>query len=361
MTKSDRPWSIHQFLPHLARIRLESEKNRLIENQDEAKEILVLRRLRAELRRLPTFTRVRKRLRLRAGEDHPELQSLRDRRNAIRGQIRDRTAMDKKNPVEYIGPCPAADCRGFLRKDGSCGLCERATCSECGEEHQESHECNPDARESMRAIRGETRPCPGCSIRIFQISGCDQMWCVMCRTSFSWRTGKRLHEAIHNPHYYEWLFNHHQERIDVHCNDEIPDSMIYLAFLRSRESQHVMFFLNMHSLWVHMRHVLPRLEMNRDYRDLRVRFLVGDIDETKWEQLLLLRERKRFKTDAFYMIIDMLIHVLSDLLHGTLVQGADEDRLRLEFEAILRHAREQLDAVCAVHGGRLPVFLARTL
>ena len=53
-------------------------------------------------------------------------------------------------------------------------------------------------------IKAETRGCPSCGVPIFKISGCDQMWCTQCKVAFSWRTGKRVHGVIHNPHFYEF-------------------------------------------------------------------------------------------------------------------------------------------------------------
>ena len=71
----------------------------------------------------------------------------------------------------------------------------------------EAHECNPDDVASAQAVRRDAKPCPKCSMAISKIDGCDQMWCVGCKTAFSWRTGKIQTGVIHNPHFFEWQRN----------------------------------------------------------------------------------------------------------------------------------------------------------
>ena len=69
------------------------------------------------------------------------------------------------------------------------------------------HECKQEDIDTFQEISKNTRPCPKCNIRIHKISGCDQMWCVGCNTAFSWTRGTIETGRIHNPHYFDWLFN----------------------------------------------------------------------------------------------------------------------------------------------------------
>jgi hypothetical protein len=77
---------------------------------------------------------------------------------------------------EFIMKCPDEGCRGFLSSAYKCGTCAKFTCAQClvvlGESKPDSHTCNPDAVETAKTIKAETRPCPKCGTRIFKIDGC---------------------------------------------------------------------------------------------------------------------------------------------------------------------------------------------
>lgn len=37
------------------------------------------------------------------------------------------------------------------------------------------------------------------------VKNCDQMWCIECKTAFSWSKGTVEVGLVHNPHYYQWM------------------------------------------------------------------------------------------------------------------------------------------------------------
>lgn len=111
--------------------------------------------------------------------------------------------------VEFVLPCSAEGCRGFLSSAYKCGLCKLYSCPKCleiigYERTNEQHVCNPDLVATTELIKKSTKPCPKCGERIQKSEGCDQMWCPGCQTAFSWRTGEIDTGVVHNPHYYEW-------------------------------------------------------------------------------------------------------------------------------------------------------------
>jgi hypothetical protein len=112
--------------------------------------------------------------------------------------------IERKN---FIMPCPHNGCKGFLSQQYKCEICKLYTCPNCyeviGYNKTDEHECKKESVESAELIRKDTKPCPNCGVRIFKISGCDQMWCTECETTFSWNTGRLLvNVQVHNPHFY---------------------------------------------------------------------------------------------------------------------------------------------------------------
>ncbi len=112
--------------------------------------------------------------------------------------------------AKFIMKCTHNDCPGFLSPKYKCSICENYTCKDCLEqigdyENFKNHTCKKENIESAQLIRKETKSCPNCGVSIFKIDGCDQMWCVQCQTTFSWKTGKVETGKVHNPHYYEYL------------------------------------------------------------------------------------------------------------------------------------------------------------
>jgi hypothetical protein len=108
------------------------------------------------------------------------------------------------NGARFTRACPHETCKGYLNMSWNCGLCKERFCKECHQPDDENHVCEDDDVATAKLIMSETKPCPGCSISITKIDGCDQMWCTQCRTAWDWKTGQ-IQTRVHNPHYFEYL------------------------------------------------------------------------------------------------------------------------------------------------------------
>lgn len=111
---------------------------------------------------------------------------------------------EQKSAMEasIVAVCATRDCPGYITdKSDVCLTCYFTTCRDCGQCKEDSHVCNPDEVKTMKELRENSRQCPSCNTRIFKIEGCDQMYCINCKTGFDWTTGNilNINRNFHNP------------------------------------------------------------------------------------------------------------------------------------------------------------------
>lgn len=146
-----------------------------------------------------------------------ELQSLnasrvqieREYEQAVMQYINPNAAKGKEKVLlksQQVGHCTQDNCRGFI--DGAtykCALCDTPHCRRCMEHKEEEHVCDESAVASIRMMRESSKPCPTCHVPIHKINGCNDMFCVQCKTAFCWRTLEVHKNGNSNPHYIRWL------------------------------------------------------------------------------------------------------------------------------------------------------------
>lgn len=141
---------------------------------------------------------------------------------------------------DYSVVCPSENCKFMLNRDYHCENCKINYCKECFEpvENADSHVCDKETIETIKLIKKNSKPCPGCGTSISKIDGCDQMWCIICKKGFSWKTGKLETGRIHNPEYFRWIQEHGEVEEDVnqipvrHNNCVLPDNQYFYRILR---------------------------------------------------------------------------------------------------------------------------------
>lgn len=226
--------------------------------------------------------------------------------------------------------CPVNDCRGFLSSQWKCGICETHICKECNEPKGEDHECDPNNVETMKLLKKDSKPCPSCGTLITKIDGCDQMWCTQpsCHTAFSWRSGRKVFGVIHNPHFIQFsMANGMAERDpqDVPCGG-LPETYYYFERVRRavQRVHHERFSYPIQGIR-HLTHVEEHRYRVRDVvqtnADLRVRYLLNEIDDQFLASSIIKRDTCRKKKKAFHDIIVMMIHTATDIIniiHNTL-------------------------------------------
>lgn len=107
---------------------------------------------------------------------------------------------------EYIQACNKDECKGFVDNKGVCGMCKATYCTQCMREKTDSeHVCNQDDILTIELIKKDSKNCPKCNCLIHRISGCPDMFCVTCHTTFNWNTLKIDENGNSNPLYYKWI------------------------------------------------------------------------------------------------------------------------------------------------------------
>lgn len=217
----------------------------------------------------------------------------------------------------FIRKCPNSSCRGFLSSQWKCNLCSLKTCKECNEcITEEDHKCDPNNVETARFIAKDTKPCPKCGEMIFKIDGCDQMYCTICHSAFSWRTGKIETGVVHNPHYFDWLRmnNRTENEIRIQCGREIDNNFIRGARREGFCNDAIGLCRNL----LHFRYVnLPRFRTNdfQDNQDLRIQYLRNQITEEVFSSTVQKRDKARQKRTELYRLFAMMIQCVTEIIY----------------------------------------------
>lgn len=232
-----------------------------------------------------------------------------------------------KPAQKYIRPCTNEACNGFITQGMVCKLCDTSFCKQCHEPLDPAapeHACKLEDVESAKAIMKEAKPCPKCHTLTYKISGCSQMWCTQCRTPWCWNRGVIETGPIHNPMYFDFIRTQTNNTgpADVNyvpnCN-VLPDEFAVRTKLRQLRvgadtNEWVYEILQSHR---HIDREATICELTPLFgnRDLRVMFMVREIDDKEFKRRLAMRERANQKKRELAQIWTMMRAVLGDLLH----------------------------------------------
>ena len=144
-----------------------------------------------------------------------------------------------KNIKQYKYPCENTNCNGFVDSNWLCSICEKETCKRCHTIKDVDHECKQEDIDTADLIKKESKPCPKCNISIMKTSGCDQMWCVSCHTTFDWKTMQiKTSGVLHNPEYFRYMRENGiaipRNPNDNPCADEYQDAYHKLTGINNK-------------------------------------------------------------------------------------------------------------------------------
>lgn len=237
------------------------------------------------------------------------------------------TKIKRSSHSHWIHACPKEECRGYLKGDQTiCPICATRVCKDCLKiiKEEDEHECKQEDVETVEMLKQNTKPCPHCSTAIYKISGCDQMWCTQCHTPFSWRTGQKIHQRIHNPHYYEWMQRHQgedmpRELMDIPCGG-LPSLHSLNKFPRPFHN----WVYSLHQNILHFEHVILPRHQNTNFQEtcksLRISYLLNSISQEFWRDELYREEKATQKHQQYIQIIQTFITVSSEWLRRMVLE-----------------------------------------
>ncbi len=235
------------------------------------------------------------------------------------------------NVAEYTCKCPTDDCRGFVSAETSCcGLCNNSICPSCLEPNSDVHSCDPSKVSSISHINATSKPCPTCTTRITRSFGCDHMFCTNCNTGFSWNSGLKIPNSVNtNPYYYQWLRANpdvpQRAPGDVRCGG-LPS----LTTALRRTSEEIIPHAVLTNIYRCINHT-QRIELDHfrpmdDNSDLRVSFLLGDIDESKWADTVKKRLKKRDIQKEIFNSLEWFVDTTTDCIIFMCRDNTTEDQ-----------------------------------
>ena len=367
-----------EYKEHTKKVLMETEKSKLSETMSDVENHLKCRELRKKIDENKDEIKRKK----------EELEALKhiNLRHERHLYLR-RTGQHKACRKEFIKKCSVEGCRGFLSTQWKCGICNKYTCPKCfavkesGEETKNpEHVCKEEDLKTAELIRKECKDCPGCGTSIFKTEGCDQMWCTQCHQTFSWRTGMKVTGVIHNPHFIAWQ-NSGQAGHPINLPGTVmcggmPSSynfkqVLYNAFnipqnvnlfrkpfeQKTNNEITTLDFIKLHREILHfsnveLNYIRGEANDNQDNKDLRIKYILKQIDEEEMEKELIKRKKKYEKNrsilDIYEFINTTFTESIRDIYESLpsletkkqINKCLDENYIRLH--KIRRYANEEL-------------------
>lgn len=208
---------------------------------------------------------------------------------------RARSKLVKDSKVGEFRECPKMSCNGFINLiTRKCSVCEQSICEKCQEIKEDEHQCKKEDLESVHFIKYDTQLCPTCRISIYRSEGCDHMYCVNCKTHFSYSTGER--------HGYD-DFAHPEAKTTINMKlvHRVPELEKYI---RNEAPSHLL------SLFDNIYDLLSKLKSN-NIESNQLKLHSGKITEEMYNKTLL----KTYETDYLNRVNrKMLLEVGENIL-----------------------------------------------
>ena len=193
------------------------------------------------------------------------------------------------------------------------------------------------------------------------VKNCDQIWCTLCQTAFSWKTGIIEQGRIHNPHYYEFLRNQANgeipreeeliERFNNNNHCRVIDNTVLLVCtnvyrhnlnLAIRNiAKYLMDFIRYHNHLIATNADLFRQLVNFDEKIKRsnIDYLKKVINKDNYDRKIIYYENKKEIFMEKQMIMETLINTTNDIFmvyYDTYIYNINNDNLKIMQTEVIK-------------------------
>jgi len=228
---------------------------------------------------------------------------------------------------DFVRACSVNGCKGYLSSQWKCGLCETWTCPDChetkGENKDTPHTCKPENVETAKLLAKDSKPCPKCGAMCTKVDGCNQVFAMCCGTTFDWRTGRVETGIIHAPDYFRWLQRNGRaiprNPMDVPCGG-LPNFVNVRTVYQRYHPEAAKDYDYKYRLIAHINRVeLPIYNVGEQgegaNRDLRIKYMMNEINEETFKKLIQQREKARLKKRDVYNVLSTVNLAGIDIFH----------------------------------------------
>lgn len=273
---------------------------------------------------------------------------------------------------EFIRACPFNGCKGFLSTQWRCGICEMWTCPDChevkGKNKDAEHTCKQENVETAKLLSKDSQPCPQCGALCTKVDGCDQVFAMCCGTTFSWRTGKIDTGPVHAPDYYRWLQLNGKpiprNNLDIQCGG-IPDIYAIDAVLSklkvevdTKKQIQLIHCLIIHIQRVELHDYAVMVRREVDNRDLRIKYMMDEIDDTRFMAIVQQREKARTKSKEIHDMLSTVSLAGTDIIQRMSRSNNKEDIDSLidELKTLKKYNNEAMHKISKRYKSRVPII-----
>lgn len=194
------------------------------------------------------------------------------------------------------------------------------------------------------------------------VRNCSQMWCTQCHTTFDWNTGREIVTTnVHNPHYFEWVRRNNNGVVPRNPGDnpcgvpgQLPQYTRFHARI-NRWREDLEIIKNVDNLYMAIRHMndynivreAPNVDASAANRDLRIKYLMNNLEEADMKKELQVREKTTDFAKAKSQVCEMLLHVGIELFNALMEAEdiASAERICDQIKAIVEHYNEAMQKV----------------